>query len=89
VIFDATHSVQQPGGRGSSSGGQREFVAPLARAAAAVGIDGLFMEVHPDPDQGLSDGPNMVPLHRVEPLLTQLLAIRAPLQEQGEAVTVL
>ncbi len=89
VIFDATHSVQQPGGRGSSSGGQREFVAPLARAAAAVGIDGLFMEVHPDPDRGLSDGPNMVPLHRVEPLLEQLLAIRAPLQEQGEAVTVL
>lgn len=89
VIFDATHSVQQPGGRGSSSGGQREFVAPLARAAAAVGIDGLFMEVHPDPDQGLSDGPNMVPLHRVEPFLEQLLAIRAPLQEQGEAVTVL
>ncbi len=89
VIFDATHSVQQPGGRGTSSGGQREFVAPLARAAAAVGIDGLFIEVHPDPDQGLSDGPNMVPLHRVEPLLEQLLAIRAPLQEQGEAVTVL
>ncbi|MDM7936825.1 MAG: 3-deoxy-8-phosphooctulonate synthase [Cyanobium sp. CZS 48M] len=89
VIFDATHSVQQPGGRGSSSGGQREFVAPLARAAAAVGIDGLFMEVHPDPEQGLSDGPNMVPLHRVEPFLEQLLAIRAPLQEQGEAVTVL
>ncbi len=89
VIFDATHSVQQPGGRGSSSGGQREFVAPLARAAAAVGIDGLFMEVHPDPDRGLSDAPNMVPLHRVEPLLEQLLAIRRPLQEQGEAVTVL
>ena len=89
VIFDATHSVQQPGGRGSSSGGQREFVAPLARAAAAVGIDGLFLEVHPDPDKGLSDGPNMVPLHRVEPFLEQLLAIRAPLQEQGEAVTVL
>jgi 2-dehydro-3-deoxyphosphooctonate aldolase (KDO 8-P synthase) len=77
VIFDATHSVQQPGGRGSSSGGQREFVAPLARAAVAVGVDGLFMEVHPDPDQGLSDGPNMVPLHRLEPLLEQILAIRA------------
>ena len=89
MIFDATHSVQQPGGRGTSSGGQREFVAPLARAAAAVGIDGLFLEVHPDPDKGLSDGPNMVPLHRVEPLLEQLLAIRAPLQKQGEAVTVL
>ncbi|WP_216901869.1 3-deoxy-8-phosphooctulonate synthase [Synechococcus sp. CCY 9618] len=77
VIFDATHSVQQPGGRGSSSGGQREFVAPLARAAMAVGVDGLFMEVHPDPDHALSDGPNMVPLHRLEPLLEQLLTIRA------------
>ncbi|MFM7547936.1 MAG: 3-deoxy-8-phosphooctulonate synthase [Cyanobacteriota bacterium] len=76
VIFDATHSVQQPGGRGSSSGGQREFVAPLARAAVAVGVDGLFMEVHPDPENALSDGPNMVPLHRLEPLLEQLLAIR-------------
>ena len=79
VIFDATHSVQQPGGRGTSSGGQREFVAPLARAAVAVGVDGLFLEVHPDPEQALSDGPNMVPLHRLEPLLEQLLALRAPL----------
>jgi 2-dehydro-3-deoxyphosphooctonate aldolase (KDO 8-P synthase) len=77
VIFDATHSVQQPGGKGTSTGGQREFVAPLARAAVAVGVDGLFMEVHPDPDHALSDGPNMVPLHRLEPLLQQLLAIRA------------
>ena len=77
VIFDATHSVQQPGGQGTSSGGQREFVAPLARAAMAVGVDGLFMEVHPDPNQALSDGPNMVPLHRLEQLLEQLLAIRA------------
>jgi 2-dehydro-3-deoxyphosphooctonate aldolase (KDO 8-P synthase) len=76
VIFDATHSVQQPGGNGTSTGGQREFVAPLARAAVAVGVDGLFMEVHPDPDNALSDGPNMVPLHRLEPLLEQLLAIR-------------
>ena len=76
VIFDATHSVQQPGGRGTSTGGQREFVAPLARAAVAVGVDGLFMEVHPDPGNALSDGPNMVPLHRLEPLLAQLLAIR-------------
>ena len=75
VIFDATHSVQQPGGRGTSTGGQREFVAPLARAAVAVGIDGLFMEVHPDPDNALSDGPNMVPLHRLDALLRQLLAI--------------
>lgn len=89
VIFDATHSVQQPGGRGSSSGGQREFVAPLARAAVAVGVDGLFLEVHPDPDKALSDGPNMVPLHRLEPLLEQLMAIRAPLLSQEEAVTVL
>ncbi|MEB3316751.1 MAG: 3-deoxy-8-phosphooctulonate synthase [Cyanobacteriota bacterium] len=87
VIFDATHSVQQPGGRGTSTGGQREFVAPLARAAVAVGVDGLFMEVHPDPDRAQSDGPNMVPLHRLEPLLKQLLAIRAPLLEQDEAVS--
>ncbi|MFM8815715.1 MAG: 3-deoxy-8-phosphooctulonate synthase, partial [Actinomycetes bacterium] len=79
VIFDATHSVQQPGGRGGSSGGQREFVAPLARAAVAVGVDGLFMEIHPDPDEGLSDGPNMVPLHKVEALLRQLLEIRTAL----------
>jgi len=76
VIFDATHSVQQPGGQGSSSGGQREFVAPLARAAMAVGVDGLFMEVHPDPNNALSDGPNMVPLQRVEALLQQLVRIR-------------
>ncbi len=88
VIFDATHSVQQPGGRGTSSGGQREFVAPLARAAMAVGVDGLFMEVHPDPENALSDGPNMVPLHRLEALLQQLLAIRAPLAE-GAAVSTL
>jgi 2-dehydro-3-deoxyphosphooctonate aldolase (KDO 8-P synthase) len=79
VIFDATHSVQQPGGKGTSTGGQREFVAPLARAAVAVGVDGLFMEVHPDPDQALSDGPNMVPLHRLEALLRQLLEIRGAL----------
>jgi 2-dehydro-3-deoxyphosphooctonate aldolase (KDO 8-P synthase) len=88
VIFDATHSVQQPGGRGSSSGGQREFVAPLARAAVAVGVDGLFMEVHPDPERALSDGPNMVPLHRLEPLLEQLLAIRAAVAD-GAAPTTL
>ncbi len=77
VIFDATHSVQQPGGNGTSTGGQREFVAPLARAAVAVGVDGLFMEVHPDPDNALSDGPNMVPLHRLEAVLRQLVDIRA------------
>ena len=77
VIFDATHSVQQPGGQGTTSGGQREYVAPLARAAMAVGVDGLFMEVHPDPSRALSDGPNMVPLDRLEPLLEQLMAIRS------------
>ena len=87
VIFDATHSVQQPGGRGSSTGGQREFVAPLARAAMAVGVDGLFIETHPSPDQALSDGPNMVPLQRLEPLLEQLLAIRAAAAAQPEAVS--
>ena len=89
VIFDATHSVQQPGGRGSSTGGQREFVAPLARAAMAVGVDGLFIETHPNPDQALSDGPNMVPLQRLEPLLEQLLAIRAAATAQPEAVSTL
>ena len=87
VIFDATHSVQQPGGRGSSTGGQREFVAPLARAAMAVGVDGLFIETHPNPDQALSDGPNMVSLQRLEPLLEQLLAIRAAATAQPEAVS--
>ncbi|MCX5947947.1 MAG: 3-deoxy-8-phosphooctulonate synthase, partial [Cyanobacteria bacterium] len=71
-----------------SSGGQREFVGPLARAAVAVGVDGLFLEVHPDPEKALSDGPNMVPLHRLEALLEQLLAIRATLQP-GLAVTTL
>jgi len=88
VIFDATHAVQQPGGRGSSSGGQREFVAPLARGAVAVGVDGLFMEVHPDPENALSDGPNMVPLHRLEALLVQLLAIREAV-EGGMAMSTL
>jgi 2-dehydro-3-deoxyphosphooctonate aldolase (KDO 8-P synthase) len=83
VIFDATHSVQQPGGQGGTSGGQREYVSPLARAAVAVGVDGLFMEIHPNPDEAMSDGPNMLPLHRLEPLLKQLLAIRAPLLETG------
>ena len=82
VIFDATHAVQQPGGRGTSTGGQREFVAPLARAAVAVGVNGLFMETHPDPDNALSDGPNMVPLHRLEALLRQLLALRQVVAEE-------
>lgn len=77
VIFDGTHSVQLPGGAGGHSGGQREFIAPLARAAMAVGIDGLFLEIHPDPDKALCDGPNSIPLHQVEELLKQLLGVRA------------
>ena len=76
VIFDATHSVQLPGGAGGSSSGQREFIAPLTRAAMAVGIDGLFMEVHPDPDKALCDGPNSLALDQVEQLLVKLLALR-------------
>jgi 2-dehydro-3-deoxyphosphooctonate aldolase (KDO 8-P synthase) len=74
VIFDATHSVQQPGGQGSSSGGEREFVPVLARAAVAVGIAGVFIETHQDPDRAPSDGPNMVPLREMEPLLRTLMA---------------
>jgi 2-dehydro-3-deoxyphosphooctonate aldolase (KDO 8-P synthase) len=77
VIFDATHSVQQPGGQGTSSGGQREFVETLARAAVAVGVAGLFIETHEDPDNAPSDGPNMVPLREFEPLLRRLMAIDA------------
>lgn len=76
VIFDATHTVQRPGRHGSSSGGEREFIAPLARAAMAVGVDGLFMEVHPEPDEALSDGPCMLELDAVEPLLEQLVRIK-------------
>ncbi|MGD9597324.1 MAG: 3-deoxy-8-phosphooctulonate synthase [Steroidobacteraceae bacterium] len=75
VVFDATHSVQLPGGKGSASGGQREFVPVLARAAVAAGVAGLFMETHPDPDKALSDGPNAWPLDRMEPLLRTLLAL--------------
>lgn len=75
VVFDATHSVQLPGGGGDRSLGQRQFVEPLACAAMAVGIDGLFMETHPDPDRALSDGPNMVPLDRLPSLLAKLVAI--------------
>jgi 2-dehydro-3-deoxyphosphooctonate aldolase (KDO 8-P synthase) len=73
VIFDATHSVQQPGGKGASSGGEREFVPVLARAAAAVGIAGIFIETHQDPDKAPSDGPNMLPLKEMEPLLRTLI----------------
>lgn len=75
VIYDATHSVQLPGGAGGSSGGQREFIGPLARAAVATGVDGIFMEVHPDPGQALCDGPNSLPLDSVEQLLKKLLRI--------------
>ncbi|QTN18553.1 3-deoxy-8-phosphooctulonate synthase [Brevundimonas sp. AJA228-03] len=74
VVFDATHSVQQPGGQGTSSGGQREFVPVLARAAVAVGVDAVFMETHQDPDHAPSDGPNMVPLDQFEALAAELLA---------------
>ena len=73
VIFDATHSVQQPGGKGTSSGGEREFVPVLARAAVAVGVAGVFIETHQDPDQALSDGPNMIPLKQLESLLRRLI----------------
>lgn len=75
VVFDATHSVQLPGGQGTSSGGQREHVPVLARAAVAAGISGLFMETHPDPDRALSDGPNAWPLDRIESLLKTLIAV--------------
>ena len=77
VIFDATHSVQQPGGQGTSSGGQREFVPVLARAAVAVGVAGVFIETHDDPANAFSDGPNQVPLGEFEALLRQLLAFDA------------
>jgi 2-dehydro-3-deoxyphosphooctonate aldolase (KDO 8-P synthase) len=75
VVFDATHSVQLPGGLGGSSGGQREFIPVLARAAVAVGVAGVFMETHPDPDKALSDGPNAWPLGQMERLLTTLKAL--------------
>ncbi len=88
VVFDATHSVQLPGGQGTSSGGQREFVPVLARAAVAVGVAGLFMETHPDPSQAKSDGPNAVPLSRMRELLDSLVALdrvvkRQPLLENN------
>jgi 2-dehydro-3-deoxyphosphooctonate aldolase (KDO 8-P synthase) len=83
VVFDATHSVQLPGGQGGSSGGQREFVPVLARAAMAVGISGLFMETHPDPAKALSDGPNAVPLNRMKELLESLVAIDAVVKKSG------
>ena len=76
IIFDATHSVQKPGGKGNATGGNREYVEYLAKAAVAIGVDGLFMEVHPDPDNALSDGPNMVKLENMEELLTKLIKIK-------------
>jgi 2-dehydro-3-deoxyphosphooctonate aldolase (KDO 8-P synthase) len=83
VVFDATHSVQLPGGQGNASGGQREFVPVLARAAVAVGISGLFMETHPDPAKALSDGPNAVPLNRMKELLESLVAIDSVVKKTG------
>ena len=83
VVFDATHSVQLPGGQGTASGGQREFIPVLARAAVAVGISGLFMETHPDPAKALSDGPNAVPLNRMKELLESLVAIDSVVKKSG------
>ena len=81
VIFDATHSVQKPGGNGTSTGGNRQYVEYLAKAAIAVGVDGLFMETHPDPDNAKSDGPNMVPLAEMKDLLIKLQKVYAAVQE--------
>jgi 2-dehydro-3-deoxyphosphooctonate aldolase (KDO 8-P synthase) len=86
VLFDATHSVQLPGGQGTSSGGQREFVPVLARAAVAVGVAGLFMETHPDPATALSDGPNAVPLDSFHAIADELVALDAFVKSRG-AVT--
>ncbi|MDQ3135326.1 MAG: 3-deoxy-8-phosphooctulonate synthase [Acidobacteriota bacterium] len=79
VVFDATHSVQSPGGQGDKSGGQREFIPYLSRAAAAVGIDAIFMEIHENPDHAPSDGPNMIPLAKLENVLRQVMSVRAAL----------
>ena len=81
VLFDATHSVQEPGGLGSATGGNRAMVEPLARAAVAVGADGLFFETHPDPDRAPSDGPNMIPLDAFPQVLRRLLALRAVVEK--------
>ena len=83
VVFDTTHSVQLPGGRGASSGGQREFIPVLARSATAAGVAGLFMETHPDPDKALSDGPNAWPLGKMKALLETLAAIDASVKQHG------
>ena len=85
VVFDATHSVQLPGGQGSSSGGQREFVPVLARAAVAAGVAGVFMETHPNPDKALSDGPNAWPLHLMKPLLETLKSLDELVKKRGFA----
>ncbi len=82
VMFDATHSVQKPGGMGNSSGGDRRFVLPLIRAAVAIGIDALFLEVHPDPARALSDGPNMVPLSKIESVLRQVAILNGVVQKE-------
>ena len=79
-MFDATHSVQEPGGLGSATGGNRALIEPLARAAVAVGIDGLFFETHPDPDRSPSDGPNMVPLSEFGDLMSRLVRLRAAVE---------
>jgi 2-dehydro-3-deoxyphosphooctonate aldolase (KDO 8-P synthase) len=83
VVFDATHSVQQPGGQGTSSGGQREFAPVLARAALAVGVAAVFIETHPDPDHAPSDGPNMIPLRQMEALITRLAAFDRLAKQPG------
>jgi 2-dehydro-3-deoxyphosphooctonate aldolase (KDO 8-P synthase) len=83
VVFDATHSVQLPGGMGASSGGQREFVPVLARAAIAAGVAGVFMETHPEPDKALSDGPNAWPLAKMQELLETLLQLDAVVKRAG------
>jgi len=83
VVFDATHSVQLPGGNGASSGGQREMVPVLARAAVAVGVAGLFMETHPDPNKAMSDGPNAVPLKHMKALLETLLELDRITKKNG------
>ena len=83
VVFDATHSVQRPSAGGLTSDGDRHFVPHLLRAAVAAGVDGVFMEVHPDPDKALCDGPNMWPIGKLKPLLEQVLAIHAIVAEQA------
>ncbi len=83
MVFDATHSVQQPGGLGTASGGRREFIPVLARAAAAAGVAGFFMETHPDPSKALSDGPNAWPLDKMKQLLETLMSIDSCVKQSG------